>query len=177
MRVRTGKHVRRRPDLRQEADDLAGKVAHREEDLRPLRSGIEKTGWLVHRGRHRQRWEAVWRSWLARTTFFGGVPCRRFVWRLSIGWGTHLLAGKLCPGSVSGLLIGMTGGRRWVAVRLRCIGVLRQRGRCQRKEGSHRTNEDRFCDPHMRFSFWNGNYSRRKILAIFCRAIEPATNC
>ena len=52
--------------------------------------------------------EVVRRLWLARTTFFGGVSRRRFVWRLSIGWGAHLLAGKLRPGSIRGLLIGMT---------------------------------------------------------------------
>ena len=129
----------RRPDLRQEAGGLAGQ----------------------------DRSTAVRRPWLARATFFGDVSRRRLVLRLFTGRGTHLLAGKLRPGSIRGLLVGMTRRRRRTLVCLLYIGILRQCGRRQRNEGSHRTNEDRFCDPHMRLSFWNGNTLARRFWRFF----------
>jgi hypothetical protein len=50
------------------------------------------------------------------------------------------------------------------------VGILRQRGRRKDSEGSHRTNEDQSCDPHVRLSFSKtAPIGIKKILAIFGR--------
>ena len=65
----------------------------------------------------------------------------------------HLAARQWRPRSIGGLLVGLAGGRSLFVFRLLTIGILRQRRGCHKDEGGQRTNEDRFCDPHLKFSF------------------------